>query len=97
MSSEHAISLGSIATIIMGQSPPSSAVVDGDRGIPFLQGCSDFGPQYPQSRCSCLRPPKICKRGDVLISVRAPVGNINKADRDYCIGRGLAAVRLAED
>ncbi len=89
--------LGDIASFEMGQSPPSSVVVDGDGGVPFLQGCAEFGPRYPQSHCSCLISPKMCKRGDVLISVRAPVGSINKADREYCIGRGLAAVRLSAE
>ena len=97
MPDEPAIKLGNIATFEMGQSPPSSVVVEGDRGVPFLQGCADFGQQYPQPHCSCLRPPKSCKKGDVLMSVRAPVGTINKADREYCIGRGLAAVRLSEE
>ena len=85
MPDETPIRLGSIATFTMGQSPPSTVVVDGDRGIPFLQGCADFGEQYPKSHYSCLRPLRICKRGDVLISVRAPVGAINKADREITL------------
>jgi len=97
MPDEPTIRLGAIATFEMGQSPPSSVVVDGYRGVPFLQGCAEFGQQYARPHCSCLRPPKVCKKGDVLISVRAPVGTINKADREYCIGRGLAAVWLPED
>ena len=94
MPDESTIKLGSIAAFEMGQSPPSSVVVEGDAATPFLQGCADFGQQYPQPQFSCLRPPKLCKEGDVLVSVRAPVGAINKADREYCIGRGLAAVRM---
>jgi len=97
MSDEPTIRLGNIATLEMGQSPPSSVVVEGDGGVPFLQGCAEFGPQYPRPHYSCLKPPKVCRKGDVLISVRAPVGIINKADREYCIGRGLAAVRLSDE
>ncbi|MBK6472054.1 MAG: restriction endonuclease subunit S, partial [Betaproteobacteria bacterium] len=49
---------------------------------------------FLRQRYGCLRPAKMCKADDVLISVRAPVGAINIADRDYCIGRGLAAIRV---
>lgn len=78
----------------MGQSPPSSTVNDDDVGIPFLQGNADFGSEFPIPRVYCTDPAKLCESEDVLISVRAPVGAINRADRVYCIGRGLAAVRF---
>lgn len=87
--------LGEIAHIEMGQSPDSATVRDGEGiGVPFLQGNAEFGSLYPSPRFTCLAPMRMCKAGDILISVRAPVGAINIADRDYCIGRGLAAVRV---
>ena len=89
-----AINLDQLATFEMGQSPDSKFVVDSDKGIPFLQGCAEFGTITPNFVASCIRPKKICKPGDILISVRAPVGDLNKADREYCIGRGLAAIRF---
>ncbi len=88
------ISLDQLATFEMGQSPNSKFVVESDEGIPFLQGCAEFGTITPNFVVSCIRPKKICKPGDILISVRAPVGDLNKADREYCIGRGLAAIRF---
>jgi Restriction endonuclease S subunits len=88
------ISLDQLATFEMGQSPDSKFVVESDEGIPFLQGCAEFGTITPNFIVSCIRPKKICKPGDILISVRAPVGDLNKADREYCIGRGLAAIRF---
>jgi len=88
------ISLDQLATFEMGQSPDSKFVVESDEGIPFLQGCAEFGTITPNFAVSCIRPIKICKPGDILISVRAPVGDLNKADRGYCIGRGLAAIRF---
>ncbi len=88
------ISLDQLATFEMGQSPDSKFVVESDEGIPFLQGCAEFGTITPNFAVSCIRPKKICKPGDILISVRAPVGDLNKADREYCIGRGLAAIRF---
>ncbi len=86
--------LGSVASFEMGQSPESSFVNDSGSGVPFLQGNAEFGPVSPSNVLYCTRPKKLCRLGDVLISVRAPVGALNKADRVYCIGRGLAAVRF---
>ncbi len=86
--------LSDIAHVEMGQSPDSRYVVeDPFQGLAFLQGNAEFGAVYPEPKFGCLRPAKRCKANDVLISVRAPVGAINVADRDYCIGRGLAAIR----
>lgn len=90
----HSFTLSDIAHVEMGQSPDSRYVVeDPFQGLAFLQGNAEFGAVYPEPRFGCLRPAKRCKINDVLISVRAPVGAINVADRDYCIGRGLAAIR----
>jgi len=87
--------LGDIARFVMGQSPPSEFICNElDNGLPFLQGNADFGSAHPRAKQSCRKPLKVCEPGDVLISVRAPVGAINVADRNYCIGRGLAAVRF---
>ena len=89
------VPLGEIAHIEMGQSPDSRYVIDDPFvGHPFLQGNAEFGPVFPEPKYGCLRPAKLCKTNDVLISVRAPVGAVNLADRDYCIGRGLAAIRV---
>lgn len=86
--------LSDIAHVEMGQSPDSRYVVeDPFQGLAFLQGNAEFGAVYPEPKFGCLRPAKMCKANDVLISVRAPVGAINLADHDYCIGRGLAAIR----
>ena len=87
--------LGDVAHVEMGQSPLSEFVSDQpERGAPFLQGNAEFTDRFPRSRLWCARPPKMARKGDALISVRAPVGALNRADRDYCIGRGLAAVRF---
>lgn len=60
--------------------------------MPFLQGNADFGDHCPIATVWCTSPSKKCRTGDTLISVRAPVGEMNKADKDYAIGRGLAAL-----
>lgn len=84
--------LGDIATITMGQSPASETYNDKGTGLPFFQGKTDFGLVCPSVRMYCSKPQKSAKEKDVLISVRAPVGAVNIADRACCIGRGLAAI-----
>lgn len=85
--------LGEIAEVILGQSPPSSTYNENRRGLPFYQGKLEFGKSYPTPRKWCTIPKKIAEKGDVLISVRAPVGPTNVCPERSCIGRGLAAIR----
>ncbi|WP_323601389.1 restriction endonuclease subunit S [Pseudomonas putida] len=82
-----------IAEINMGQSPSSDDCnVDGF-GLPFLQGNSEFGSEYPTPKQYCPVARKFADAGDLLISVRAPVGALNEADQVYGIGRGLCALK----
>ena len=96
------VRLGDVADPIMGQSPPGSTVVDWDgdphegRGLPFIQGNAEFGTQSPLPVKWCFRPLKRVQSGDVLLSVRAPVGEINRATCSISIGRGLAALRFTD-
>jgi type I restriction enzyme S subunit len=84
--------LGEVAEIIMGQSPPGETYNTQGVGMPFLQGKAEFGKVYPSPVKYTTNPLKIGKTGSVLISVRAPVGDVNIANMDYCIGRGLASI-----
>jgi type I restriction enzyme, S subunit len=84
--------LAELANFTMGQSPDSAHVNGDEQGLPFLQGCAEFGARHPSARVHCFPPLRIAKVGSTLISVRAPVGTMNRADQDYCIGRGLAAI-----
>lgn len=79
--------------IILGQSPKSETYNDKEDGIPFFQGKADFGTIYPNVRFYCNKPSKIAKNGDILLSIRAPVGAVNISNLNCCIGRGLAALR----
>ena len=82
------------ATIIAGQSPPSSEVGDrDDNKLPFLQGNAEFTATTPVPVHACDSAPKRARQGDILLSVRAPVGALNIADQPYGIGRGLCAIR----
>ena len=89
--------LDQICTLNMGQSPDSSSYNEVGEGIPFFQGNADFGNLHPKVRVWCSAPTKIARTGDVLISVRAPIGALNIADRECCIGRGLAALTVNEE
>lgn len=85
--------LEKISHIILGQSPPSSTYnTDGD-GLPFYQGKLEFGKLYPTPRKWCNAPKKIAEKGDVFISIRAPVGPTNICPEKSAVGRGLAAIR----
>jgi type I restriction enzyme S subunit len=87
------ITLSEVAEVIMGQSPPGSTYNTIGSGLPFFQGKSEFGKVNPVAVKWCTEPTKIAEVGDILISVRAPVGPTNLADQKCCIGRGLAAIR----
>ena len=79
--------------IVMGQSPPGHTYNDIGDGLPFFQGRSDFGFRYPKNRKFCTAPKRIAQPWDTIVSVRAPVGDINIAWERCCIGRGVAALR----
>jgi type I restriction enzyme S subunit len=79
--------------LTMGQSPPGDTYNEEGNGLPFYQGRTDFGFRFPTRRIYCSAPTRYAKPGDTLVSVRAPVGNINMANEECCIGRGVAAVR----
>ena len=89
--------LNEVCTIIMGQSPSSSTYNAEGIGLPFFQGNADFGDEYPTIRLFCSSPIKIAEKGDVLVSVRAPIGAVNKSNQRCCIGRGLSAIRPIKD
>lgn len=88
--------LDELCTLNMGQSPDSISYNEVGDGLPFFQGNADFGELYPEIRVWCNAPTKIAYPGDILISVRAPIGAMNIADRECCIGRGLAALTVNE-
>ena len=85
--------LSEIATITMGQSPEGETYNLDGQGMIFYQGRTDFGRRFPTARVYTTSPTRYAKEGDVLLSVRAPVGDLNVASHDCCIGRGLASLR----
>ncbi|MDR0552247.1 MAG: restriction endonuclease subunit S [Spirochaetaceae bacterium] len=87
------VRLGEVCEIIAGQSPDSSTYNTEHNGLPFYQGKADFGLVSPVPRVWCSEPLRIAIKGDILLSVRAPVGPTNMANENCCIGRGLCAIR----
>jgi len=81
-----------IANITMGQSPDGSSYNEAGEGTIFYQGSTDFGLRFPSVRMFTTSPSRLAKQGDILMSVRAPVGAVNIANTDCCIGRGLSAI-----
>ncbi len=96
MSTWKTVRLEDIAGINMGQSPPSSSYNRDGIGPPFYQGKAEFGAMFPLPVKWCTEPKKTALSGDVLMSVRAPVGPTNLCQEQSCIGRGLAALTASD-
>ena len=84
--------LSDVANITMGQSPSGKSYNEDGDGTVFYQGRGEFGWRFPTQRLFTTEPKRMAAEGDVLMSVRAPVGDLNVAYEDCCIGRGLAAI-----
>ena len=87
------VQLNDVAEIIMGQSPPGSTYNESGVGLPFFQGVRDFNYRHPSIRVFCSEPTRIALPGDILFSVRAPIGRVNIAEVECSIGRGLSIIR----
>lgn len=84
--------LGEVCRVTMGQSPPGDSYNETGEGVPFFQGRADFGFRFPKKRIYTTNPKRFAQKFYTLVSVRAPVGDMNVAYENCCIGRGLAAV-----
>lgn len=86
-------SLNQVADIVMGQSPDGASYNLEQKGTIFFQGSTDFDWRFPNVRQYTTSPTRFAQKGDILLSVRAPVGDLNISPFECCIGRGLAALR----
>jgi type I restriction enzyme S subunit len=86
----------SLGELTMGQSPPGNTYNLDGSGMSFFQGVRDFGDRYPTARVFCTAPSREASAGDILIAVRAPIGDTNVAIEDTAIGRGVAALRAPQ-
>ena len=86
--------LSDIADVTMGQSPKSEYYNSEGQGMPFLQGNRTFGKRFPTFDTYTTMPTKTARAGDVIMSVRAPVGDLNITPVDICLGRGVCGIRM---
>ena len=89
--------LSDVANITMGQSPKGDTYNEAGVGTVFFQGRGEFGFRFPTRRLFTTDPKRTAQSNDVLVSVRAPVGNLNVAYESCCIGRGLGAIRSKDN
>lgn len=85
-----------MADVVMGQSPKSNFYNTEGKGVPFLQGVRTFGENYPSIDTYTSSFNREAQSGEILFSVRAPVGRVNWANQRIAIGRGLAAIKVKE-
>ncbi|NSX53276.1 restriction endonuclease subunit S [Parasulfitobacter algicola] len=85
-------SVEEVFNVVMGQSPPGNTYNESGEGLPFFQGRTDFGFRFPTRRKYCTAPTRIAPWDSILLSVRAPVGDLNRAWEECCIGRGVASL-----
>lgn len=85
--------LSDVALVTMGQSPKGDTYNEDGNGTVFFQGRAEFGFRFPTRRLYTTDPKRMAQANDALMSVRAPVGDMNVAYEDCCIGRGLSAIR----
>lgn len=92
------VPLGSVCDVVAGQSPPGESYNTTEQGTPFYQGKTEFGPMFIGEPVKwTTNPQRFAEMGDILMSVRAPVGPVNLATEHVCIGRGLAAIKPQEN
>ena len=84
--------VGEICKITMGQSPDSESYNTDQIGIPLVQGNADMRNRITCPQRYTSKPTKICENGSIILSVRAPVGSVGRADRSVCLGRGVCAI-----
>jgi type I restriction enzyme S subunit len=88
------VALSEVATVAMGTAPPGSTYNENGEGLPLIAGAGDFGTRSPITKKWTSEPSRIAEPGDLIICVRATIGDLNWADRRYCLGRGVAGIRI---
>jgi type I restriction enzyme S subunit len=89
--------LATVARLTMGQAPPGEAYNDHGEGYALIAGAGDLGPVFPSPKKWTTVAPRVCDKDDIIVCVRATIGDTNWADRPYCLGRGVAGVRAGGD
>lgn len=87
------VSLGSVTSIIMGQSPSGDSTTTDSQYMPLIGGAADIGDEYPKATRYTTAPTKVSAPDDLIVCIRATLGKPVYADKRYCLGRGVAAIR----
>ena len=87
------VELKDVADIQMGTAPPGTSYNEVGEGLPMIAGAGDYGNIYPEPKKWTTAPTRITSVGDLIVCVRATIGDLNWADKEYCLGRGVAGIR----
>ncbi|HAU2307377.1 TPA: restriction endonuclease subunit S [Legionella pneumophila] len=85
--------LSQICDITMGQAPKGSSYNDVNEGYPLIAGAGDFGIKTPKPKKHTVKPTRLSANGDLILCIRATIGDLNWSDNQYCLGRGVAGLR----
>jgi type I restriction enzyme S subunit len=91
------VRLGEVCEVSMGQAPPGSSYNDEGIGTPLVAGAGDLGTDYPEPTKHTSAPTRLARAGDIILCIRATIGDRSWADRTYCLGRGVAGLRPRGD
>lgn len=89
----NTVPLGEVADLAMGSAPPGHSYNDNRQGLPMIAGAGDYGEKFPNPKKWTTSPTRVTEIGDLIVCVRATIGNLNWADNKYCLGRGVAGLR----
>lgn len=89
----NSVQIGVIAKVVMGQAPSGESYNTDESGVPLIAGASDLADTFPHPLRWTTSPTQMCQPGDLIFCVRATIGEMNWADKEYCLGRGVAALQ----
>jgi type I restriction enzyme S subunit len=89
--------LKDVCEVIMGQAPPGDTYNTESKGIPLIAGTADFGEINPSPIKFTTQPTRISEPNDIILGIRASIGDMNWADNNYCLGRGVAGLRVKDN
>ena len=89
----NTVPLGEVADLAMGSAPPGHSYNNNGQGLPMIAGAGDYGEKFPNPKKWTTSPTRVTEIGDLIVCVRATIGDLNWADKKYCLGRGVAGLR----
>lgn len=89
----QSVQLSTVCNVIMGQAPVGTSYNNNGEGLALIAGAGDFGNLTPSPKKHTTKPSKICKADDLILCIRATIGDLNWSDKEYCLGRGVAGLR----